>query len=272
MAEPIDMSKARNAYAKERDHFRRELKWVLQQYPESVPITFDIKQELRFRGADLKAACLDAYRQATKDIGSNQAPVIGSTLRIRSMASSEEFNRERLSRSKSPRSPRTRTTEDDEDIEEFISRNRASRSKTSSSSSSRYEPSVPISKMTYDAHRAISSNTHVLSFEHQLRDDIDVMISSIEQLTDQNRDNWLKIPRSDRTQYFSSRYDDTSYSVLPIVVNNIVSTPSSSLSGLRTSTSSSVGGTTSSSILGASENGLATSSTRSYFDRYLHRH
>jgi len=249
MSEPIEMSKARNAYAKERDHFRRELQWALRLY-DNATITFDIKQQLRFKASDIKAQCIEAYREATKNIGNNQAPLVGTNLRIRRMANSEEACNVR-ERSKSPR-----LIEDDEDVEAFIARNRASKTTDPSFPSSRFEPSIPLTKMTYNAHKAASTNTHVLSFERQLREDIDRMIGAIENLTDENRSTWLTVPKSDSSQYFSSRYDDTSFSTLtytPIGVNVFPSSSSNISSTL-------------------SSNGFERSKARSYFDRYLQKY
>lgn len=183
------MSKARNVYSRERDRFRRELQWQLRTF-EGRPITFDIKQQLRFCAADLKRDCLDAYRKETSRISNNQQPLIGSNLRLRSMLSSDTTSRYS--------STRRALLDDDEECEY---------------SRSRYlKPSVPISKLTYDRHRTLNTNTHVMAFERQLSDEIDRMIGSIEQLNDDNQSTWLQIAKSDNSQYFSSRYDDCRYS------------------------------------------------------------
>lgn len=268
------MSKARNAYAKERDRFRRELQWALRQY-EDRPLSFEIKQNIRFIAADLKEDCMNAYHHATKNIGSNQAPLIGTSLRIRSMANSEDALSS-LKRNKSP-NRWMRTKDDDEDVDSFIARNRATgiTGRTWALTPDGV-PSVPINKATFAAHKAAASNTHVLSFERQLKTDIDQMIDSIDYLDDKNRANWLTIPKSDRTQYFSSRYDDTSYSVNSIVAprkplfdtNSSSSTTRSSLLSSSSSSSSTTSRLTSEST---SENGLASSDARSFFDRYLQK-
>lgn len=183
------MSQARNIYSRELDRFRRELQWVLRQY-EGRPISFEIRQHLRFTAADLKHECLEAYRTLTKKICNNQESLIGSNLRIRSMANSEDIGR------RSPVGRIGRFANDDGD--DLYSR--------------RSTPSIPLRKLTYDRHRAVSTNTHVLAFERQLTDDIDKMIASIETLNDSNSHTWLQIPKSDTSQYFSSRYDDCRYS------------------------------------------------------------
>lgn len=263
MSEPLEMAKARNAYAKERDRFRRELQYALRQY-EDRPLSFEIKQNLRFIAADLKEDCMNSYRHATKNICSNQDPLVGNTLRIKAMASSEDAT-SALKRYRSP-NRWTRTEEDDDDIDAWISRNRASGVTGRSWGTGRSETSVsvPITKLTHSAHKSASTNTHVLSFERQLKSDIDQMIDSIDYLDDKNRANWLTIPKSDRTQYFSSRYDDTSYSV-----HSITAPMKPLLETSRTSKSTLDSTSTRSTTESTNENGLATSEARSYFDRYL---
>ena len=270
MSEPIEMSKARNAYAKERDRFRRELQFALRQYGDR-PLSFHIKQNIRFIAADLKEDCMNAYHHATKNIGNNQVPLIGSNLRIRAMSNSEEAFSP-LNRNKSP-NRRMRTQDDDEDIDDFITRNRASglTGRLWGTGSSDGAPSIPVSKMTFNAHKAASTNTHVLAFEKQLKDDINQMITSIDFLDDKNRANWLTIPKSDRTQYFSSRYDDTSYSVRSYTTPTIGLTGSSKSGGLSSTIDSS-------SLLSSSQTDSNTSSgsgltpgdnVKSFYDSYL---
>ena len=278
MSEPLEMSKARNAYGKERDRFRRELQWAMRQY-EDRPLNFEIKQNLRFLAASLKEDCMNAYRHATKSIISNQDPLVGNSLRLQVMANSEDAASS-LRRSRSPTSYRsatgaraTRTVEDDDDIDAWISRNRASgvtgRIWGVSTGGGGGPPSVPLTKMTYGAHKSASTNTHVLSFERQLKADIEQMIDSIDYLDDKNRANWLTIPKSDRTQYFTSKYDDTSYSV------HSITTPTRPLFDTKsTESSSTTTAETHSSALSvdANSNGLAPSEARSYFDHYLKKY
>lgn len=221
MTEPLDMSKARNAYAKVREQFRKEMLWTLKNY-DGRPITFDIKQHLRFRAADQKQACLENYRAETRNIKNNQAALVGSNLRLRSMVTTEEANSDIRAKTNPASFNETRRrrpaeldlTYDEEDFDTFL-KNRGSLA----TRSAREEVSTPISRLTFDSHRNATTNTHVLSFERQLIEDIDRMIRSIEGLDDTNRATWLQIPKSDSSQYFASRYDNTGFSLLPINTN-----------------------------------------------------
>lgn len=212
----MEMSKARNAYAKEREHFRRELVFALRAY-DGRPISFDIKQNLRFRGSALKQECLDSYRELTRNIVNNQSLLIGSNLRLRSMCSAETPNSplDHSQSSKSPipcasffRKPGVLNLEYEEDNVDTFMKNQGSWRRKD-----REEVSTPISKYTYDSRRTACTNTHVLSFERQLLDDIDTMIRSIDQLNDTNRDTWLKIATKDSSQYFASRFDNTGFAI-----------------------------------------------------------
>src|SRR6218665_1484262 len=96
MSEPLDMSKARNVYSGERELFRRKLQLVLKSY-DNVPINYDIRTHLHFQASDLKAESLKNYREATRNIISNQLPLQSSAARNRALADSEEtFNLKRI--------------------------------------------------------------------------------------------------------------------------------------------------------------------------------
>lgn len=218
MTEPLDMSKARNVYAKEREQFRKEMLWTLRSY-DGRPITFDIKQHLRFRAADQKQACLENYRAETRNIKNNQAALIGSNLRLRSMVTTEEASSDIRTKTKPSSLNETRRrrpaeldlTYDEDDFETFL-KSRGSLA----TRNAQEDVSTPISRLTFNSRRNATTNTHVLAFEKQLLEDIDRMIRSIEGLDDTNRATWLQIPKADSSQYFASRYDNTGFSLLPI--------------------------------------------------------
>ena len=203
MSEPLEMSQARNVYTREREHFRRELLNTLRQY-ESRPISFEIKQHLRMRAMDLKPECLERYRRDTEKIACNQLPIIGNSLRIRSMCSSELPH---TSRNRSSTFRTARMIRDDEDDDDGILDFR-------SSYTSSLRQALPRNKLTYESTRRATTNSHVLSFERQLIDEMDKMIDSIDHLRENNRQEWLRPLKTDRQrQYFNSLYDDVGYSL-----------------------------------------------------------
>ncbi|XP_027201648.2 uncharacterized protein LOC113795643 [Dermatophagoides pteronyssinus] len=207
MSEPLEMSQARNIYTREREYFRRELLQTLRQY-DSIPISFEIKQHLRMNGLDLKTKCLQNYHHDTKSIACNQLPNIGNSLRIRSMCTSElpTTSRNRLSKFQSKRMIR----DDEEDNHDNDGNQYSFRSSYTSS----VRQSLPLNRFTYDSTRRSKTNSHVLSFEKQLIDDIEKMIDSIDHLRETNRHEWLQPSSKDRQrQYFSSLYDDVGYSL-----------------------------------------------------------
>ncbi|OTF71355.1 hypothetical protein BLA29_007174 [Euroglyphus maynei] len=202
-SEPLEMSQARNVYTREREHFRRELLNTLRQY-ESRPISFEIKQHLRMNGWDLKPKCLERYRRDTEMIACNQLPIIGNSLRIRSMCNSELPH---TSRNRSSTFRTARMIRDDEydndDCMDFRS-----------SYTSSLRQALPRNKLTYESTRRATTNSHVLSFERQLIDEMDKMIDSIDHISDNNRQEWLQPLKTDRQrQYFHSLYDDVGYSL-----------------------------------------------------------
>lgn len=189
MSEPLDMSFARNVYSREREYFRKEILFTLHQY-DSFPINFEIKQHIRLRAMDLKPECLQRYRNNTSKISCNQIPIIGNSLRLRSMCSTELPN---------IRNNKDIGFNDDVHLSTLV------RSR------------LPLNKMTYESTCRTTKNSHILSFERQLLQDIDDMINSIDRLTEHNRHEWLQPSKTDRQKhYYKSLYDDTGYS-LPLV-------------------------------------------------------
>lgn len=183
------MSCARNAYCREREYFRQEILFTLRQY-DSLPINFEIKQHIRLRAMDLKPECLQRYRNNTSKIACNQIPLIGNSLRLRSMCSTEL-----------PNNGQNKYIGNYDQIE----------------LSSLIRSRLPLNKMTYESTCRATKNSHILSFERQLLQEIDDMIGSIDQLTERNRHEWLQPSKTDRQRhYYKSLYDDTGYS-LPLI-------------------------------------------------------
>jgi len=259
MSEPLDMSKARNAYSGEREFFGRELQRVLNSY-QNVPINFDIKQHLHFRAADLKAEALKNYRLATRSITNNQIPQTGNATRLRELSDSEETFHRRLLPAKL-----TGPIDPDLDVDEFLANRRRQRINP-------YTSGGTISTLTFDSHRNANTNTHVLAFERELIQDCDKMSRSIDLLTDDNRNDWLKTPKLDVTTYFTSKYDDATY--LGTGYNTL--TPGLGLnlrSSARDADFFSAGQGTEQqrfkNTISGDVNGLAHSRARDYFDRYM---
>lgn len=57
--------RARNAYKKEVEYFKNEMKYEIRQYPV---INFDAKMKIKFKAMGLRRECLDNYRNSVKGI------------------------------------------------------------------------------------------------------------------------------------------------------------------------------------------------------------
>ena len=60
-----ERERARNAYKKQLDYFKNEMRYELRNYPV---IDFDAKMKIKFKAMGLRRECLDNYRESCRGI------------------------------------------------------------------------------------------------------------------------------------------------------------------------------------------------------------
>ena len=60
-----ERERARNAYKRQLDHFKNEMRYELRNYPT---INFDAKMKIKFKAMGLRRECLDNYRESVRGI------------------------------------------------------------------------------------------------------------------------------------------------------------------------------------------------------------